>query len=402
MRILQIHNQYSLPGGEDAAADAEAALLKEAGHDVNPVRVRNPAGGSAAVVKLAGAAWNPMRYREMRRFLRADRPDVAHLHNSWFSLSASVIDALHAEGVPIVMTLHNYRLLCSNALLFRDGKVCTDCVGGHPWHAVRHKCYRDSMGQSAVAAATIAGTRSRGTWERVTRFLAPSQFVKNIYVSAGFDPERIIVKSNAVADPGPRASRPSTSSTVLCVGRLAPEKGVGTLLEAWRSAAGSLRNLELLIVGDGPSRESLERDAPDRVRFTGWASGQDLRRLMLASRALVVPTECYETFGLVAVEAMAAGMPVVCSNIAGPSEVAGELGAEWLVTPGDVAGWEAALNRLADDGSVDTAGDKARGLYAQKFTISEGLRMILAAYDEAMRAVGVQLTPSGQPSDLAP
>ncbi|MGH3518016.1 MAG: glycosyltransferase [Haloechinothrix sp.] len=386
MRILQIHNQYSLPGGEDSVAETEAALLTEAGHQVVPVRPNNPEGGMRAAAGLAGAVWNPSRFAEMRRLVRAKQPDVAHAHNTWFSLSSSVFDALHGAGVPTVMTLHNYRLVCGNALLFRDGKICTDCVGSHAWHAVGHGCYRGSKAQSAVAAATIAAARRRGTWSRVNLFLAPSQFVKDTYVAAGFTPESILVKPNVVADPGPRAEPPSASSRVLYVGRLAPEKGIATLLEAWRSSASALGDLELMIVGDGPSRSSLERAAPGNVRFTGWVDGDQLRRLMLGSRALVVPTECYETFGLVAVEAMAAGMPAVCSAIGGTAEVAGQLGGGWLVTPGDPVAWGAALVGLTDDGQVDSAGEKGRCLFEQKYTFAEGLRMTLAAYRRAIDA----------------
>lgn len=384
MRVLQIHNHYAARGGEDSVVEAEARLLSDAGHQVDTLRVGNP-GGARAALTLAAAPWNPLRRAELRDRLRADRPDVAHVHNTWFSLSPSIVDALTDAGVPIVMTLHNYRLVCGNALLFRDGAVCTDCVGDRPWHAVRHGCYRGSRAQSAVAAATIALHARRGTWQQVSRFLAPSEFVRDVYVAAGFDPSRITVKPHSVADPGPRTLPPSTSRRVLCLGRLAPEKGIDTLLDAWRAAGHD--DLELVLVGDGPRHAELARRAPDGVRFTGWLPVDQVRTLLLRSRAVVVPTECYETFGMTAVEGMAAGVPVLASNIAGPADVAGELGPAWLAPPGDVDGWADALAQLCDDAIVDTAGQRARDVYLRRYTEEIGLRSLLASYRDAIEPV---------------
>ncbi|MBC6447995.1 glycosyltransferase [Actinokineospora xionganensis] len=386
MRVLQIHNRYATPGGEDRVADDEAALLAAAGHEVVRVRGDNPGGGAAAVATLAGAVWNPRRFHDIRALVRADRPDVAHVHNTWFGLSPSTVDALHAEGVPVVMTLHNYRLLCANGLLYRDGAPCTDCLGAKPWPAVTHRCYRGSAAQSAVAAATIAASRHRGTWRRVTRFIAPSESIKAIHVDAGFDPARIIVKPHGVPDPGPRPTPPGHSSTVLSVGRLSAEKGLETLLAAWRTAATSLGDQKLVIVGDGPLRQRLEQNAPPRTSFTGWVSPARLSELMLSSRALVFPTRWYETFGRVAVEAMAAGMPVLASDISGPAEIAGRLGPEWLVPPGDEQAWATALGRLTDGPSITAAGAKGRAIFEREYGEAGGLRALLDAYSEATTA----------------
>ncbi|MBA0125070.1 glycosyltransferase [Haloechinothrix sp. YIM 98757] len=387
MRILQIHNEYAQPGGEDAAADAQASLLTAAGHRVDRVRTRNRSSGAGAAAAFAGAVWNPASYAGTRRAARRVRPDVAHLHNWWFGLSPSVVDALHAERVPVVMTLHNYRLLCANGLLFRDGGTCTDCLGTHTWRAVRHGCYRDSRAQSAVAAATLSVGRERATWDRVTRFVAPSRFVKDIHVQAGFDAGRITVAPNVVTDPGPRSARPSDSPTVLCVSRLSREKGVDALLEAWRASADAMGELRLLVLGDGPERERLERSAPAGVRIAGRTSPSEVRRAMCSARALVVPSECYETFGLVALEAMAAGLPVLSADVAGPAEVVGGLGPEWLVPASDTRAWAAALPSLTSDGTVDSSGVRARELFERGYTPSAVCRALLGAYAEAIEEV---------------
>jgi hypothetical protein len=163
LRVLQVHTHYREEGGEDSVVRAEAELLRSAGHDVVVHQARNPSGALATGASLAMSPWNPLAAREVRRLAERVRPDVAHVHNTWYALSPSVLAALSAAAVPVVMTLHNYRLLCANAQLFRDGRPCEDCVGSHPWHGVRHRCYRGSALASAPAAATIAFNGRRQT-----------------------------------------------------------------------------------------------------------------------------------------------------------------------------------------------------------------------------------------------
>ena len=267
MRILHIHNYYRLPGGEDASSDAEVAMLRRAGHDVRTIRAHNPDRTVPALTALAASPSNPAQARAMRQKVREWRPDVAHLHNTWFVLTPAIVHALHRESVPIVMTLHNYRLVCVSANLLRDGRVCTDCVGTHPWWGAMHRCYRDSLPASMLAATTIAFNRARRTWDLVDRFVAPSGFVRDLFIEAGFRHDRLVVKPNVANDPGPRPRKPSASRTVLFAGRLSREKGVGTLLDAWFRAS---LDLELVVAGDGPLRVELERAAPPGVRFEGW------------------------------------------------------------------------------------------------------------------------------------
>lgn len=380
MRVLQVHNRYSLGGGEDTISDAEAALLQDAGHEVLRYRVDNPGSGAKAAVAFSGAVFNPRAAARLRAEIRAFRPDVAHVHNTWFSLSPQAFHVLADERVPIVMTLQNYRLMCINGLLFRDGRPCTDCVGSSPWSGVQHRCYRGSAAQSTVAATTLRVAQARGTWDLVDRFLAPSTFVRDMFVGAGYDPDRFQVRPNVVPDPGPREAPPSASRTVLYVGRLSPEKGLTELVAGWRQAGDAVADLELVIVGEGPLLDDLKGAAPDNVRFTGWMDSAEVTQQMLSARALAFPSQWYENFGRVSIEAMAAGMPVLASDIATPGEVVAPLGPRWLVPPGSSAAWAEALTRLGDDAEVDRAGVRARELFEERYTIAEGLRSLLAAY----------------------
>ena len=378
MRILQVHTRYREAGGEDAVTRAEAALLAGAGHDVVTYVVQNPQQRVATAASLLASAWNPVAAARLRAVARRVRPDVAHVHNTWFALSPSVVAALDGAGVPVVMTLHNYRLLCANASLFRDGRPCEDCVGTHPWHGVRHRCYRRSVVGSAAAAATIAANRTLGTWNRhVGLFLALNEFARRRFVAGGLPADKVRVKPNFVLDPGQRAAPPSRSRTVLYVGRLTPEKGVGDLLDAWRALAPA--DLELVVIGDGPLRAELARRPPPAVRFAGRLDPKAVQEWMLRSRALVFPTWLFEGQPISVLEAFACGLPVLASRLGGNAELVGRGGAGWLVPSRDPAALARALGAL-DDPGVDQAGERARRLYEQDFGDRRNLRLLEAAY----------------------
>jgi glycosyltransferase involved in cell wall biosynthesis len=379
MRILQVHTRYRYEGGEDAVARAEAALLTQAGHQVVPYVAENPVGAGPTAAAMLASPWNPAAARRLRAAARRARPDVAHVHNTWFALTPSVVAALDGIGVPVVVTLHNYRLVCANASLFRDGRPCEDCVGSHPWHGVQHRCYRGSAVSSAAVAATISLNRAVGTWDRhVGLFLALNDFARDRFVAGGLPADRVWVKPNSVADPGPRPGPPSGSRTVLFAGRLTPEKGVGVLLEAWRRLAPA--GLELVVAGDGPMRAELERRPPPGVRFLGQLDPPAVQGWMLRSRALVFPTWLYEGQPMSVLEAFAAGLPVLASRLGGNAELVGALGDGWLAPARDPAALAERLADLADDASVDQAGAVARRLYEERFAERHNLQALEAAY----------------------
>jgi glycosyltransferase involved in cell wall biosynthesis len=379
MRILQVHTRYRYEGGEDAVVRAEAALLAKAGHEVVPYLAENPAGAGPTAAAMLASPWNPAAARRLRAAARRARPDVAHVHNTWFALTPSVVAALDGLGVPVVVTLHNYRLLCANASLFRDGHPCQDCVGTHPWHGTQHRCYRGSAVSSAAVAATISLNRALGTWDRHVRlFLALNDFARDRFVAGGLPADRVRVKPNSVADPGRRAGPPSASRTVLFAGRLVPEKGVGVLLEAWRRLAPS--GLELVVAGDGPMRAELERRPPPSVRFVGQLEPAAVRDWMLRSRALVFPTWLYEGQPMSVLEAFAAGLGVLASRLGGNAELVGGLGDGWLAPAQDPGALAGRLAALADDDLVDRAGAAARRLYEERFAERHNLRALEAAY----------------------
>jgi len=381
MKVFQVHTRYRQPGGEDSVVEAEAAVLRAAGHDVTQYQVANPESAGATAAALAAAPWNPAAARRVAAAATAAGAEIAHVHNTWFALSPAIVPALRRAGLPVVITLHNYRLLCANSMLFRDGRPCQDCVGSHPWHGVVHRCYRGSVSASTVSALTVAANRR--TWrDDATLFLALTEFGRQRFIEGGLPPAKVQVKSNFVPDVGPRLTPPSRSDRVLFVGRLSPEKGLHVVLDAWRQLDLPLR---LQVIGDGPARRDLLRRAPDGVEFLGRLSHDEVQQAMREARALVFPSLWYEGQGMTLLESFAAGLPAVVSKLGGSADLL-RGGGGWTATPGDVSSWVRNLSALANDDTVDATGAKARRRYEAGFSPEQGLAGLEAAYRWALAA----------------
>jgi glycosyltransferase involved in cell wall biosynthesis len=384
LKILLAHSRYrsGSASGENAVVADEARLLREAGHEVH-VFEASVSGSFDALRAGPGIIWDPGRAAAVRGLIRRYRPDVVHVHNLFPALSPAVIRAAAAEGVPVVMTLHNFRLMCLPATFLRDGRVCEDCLGRHPWPGVVHGCYRGSRVQSAALATSLVLHRWLGTFERVRRFIAVSGFVREKYMEAGFDPSRIVVKPN-FARPGPRREGPGRY--FLFLGRLSTEKGVATLLRAWREDLG-----RLLVVGDGPEAAQLRRLAPGGVEFLGAVPHEEARRLVAQACAVLVPSIWYEAFPRVVVEAYASGVPVVASRIGALPEVVEDGVTGLLAEPGDPASWAAAVERLCHDRLSERLGEGAYRAWATRYTPEANLRRLEEIYAAACAS---QETPS--------
>src|SRR5215212_4750237 len=321
MKILLAHNEYQQPGGEDQIFTAEAALLEAHGHQVLRFGAHNDRVAGMNPVALAGSTvWNRASYRELQSMIRRERPQVAHFHNTLPLISPAGYYAAKAEGVPVVQTLHNYRLLCPNALFFRDGHVCEDCQGKWiPWPGVLHACYRESRPASAAVAAMLTTHRALRTWtEQVDVYISPSEFTRKKLVQGGLPDEKVVVKPHFV-HPTPAVGEGRGGYAVF-VGRLSPEKGLDTLLSAWESLGGKLR---LKVVGDGPlaSRVAEATRRTPKVEWLGRQPPEEILKIMGEAVLVVVPSKIYETFGRVVIEAFAKGTPVVGTKLGAIAEL---------------------------------------------------------------------------------
>lgn len=384
MRVLAVHNRYQQPGGEDAVFSAEADLLRAAGHQVEILEVSNDEiVGFVAMTRAAVSAVYNRRSRDaVQAILGTARFDILHVHNFFPKLSPSIFDAARRAGVASVLTLHNFRVTCAAGTLFRDGAVCQRCVGAPALPAIVHRCYRGSLAGSASVAAMIEVHKAAGTWRsKVDRFIALSPFVTAIFDQAGVPRERIRVKPNTIPDRAFSASRERREGFVF-VGRLSPEKGCDTLVEAWRAI-----DAPLTVIGDGPELARLRASAPSHVTFAGRLDAPAVGRAMAAARAVIVPSRWFETFGLVAVEAMMTGTPVIASRIGALPDIVEHDVTGLLVASGDVAELRRAVLRLShDDLAVAAMGAAGRARYEADYTPRRNLSILEGIYAEAIDA----------------
>lgn len=378
MKILMVHNRYQHAGGEDTVFANEAMMLREAGHDVVEHLTSNSRIKSTSdkVLASVGATWSYSGYRAFGQALDIAKPDVVHVHNFFPYPSASLFWACSRRRIPTVWTLHNFRVMCANGLLYRDNQPCTECVGSSPLPAVLHKCYRGSRVGSAAVATTIAAHRFLRTWQsKVTRFIALTDFAKEQFIKAGLPAERIVVKPNFSEGSAPSVQ---PREGVLYVGRLSPEKGVETLVRAWANV-----NDTLTIVGDGPLRQHLEDIAGPNVQFTGRLGPAEVARALTRARLLVVPSVWFENFPMTVVEGMAAATPILASNIGALATIIDDGVTGLHFTPGDADDLAQVANAaLADDSNLRAIGRRARQHYETYLSPAPNCAALEAIYNE--------------------
>ncbi|WP_435057114.1 glycosyltransferase [Streptomyces sp. bgisy060] len=391
MHVLVVHNRYASaqPSGENNVVDQEVALLRGAGHRVGVFERRSDdiAGlslrGKAAVPLLV--PWNPAVRAELSARLRAERPDVVHVHNVFPLLSPAVLAACADAGVPAVATLHNYTQVCPPGTLQRDGRPCTECVGSTPLPAVRHGCYRNSRLATVPLAVSLSANRRRW-WSGVERFFCISAAQRDVLVRAGMPAERLAVKHNFVPDPG--ASRAGAGEHLLYLGRLAEAKGVRLLMAAWDEiAADGGVGVPLVIAGAGPLEREVAAWAADRndVRFVGLYDPAECRQALARSVAVVAPSTWLEPFGLVIVEAMAAGVPAVAAGHGAFVELVEDGVTGLLHRPGETASLVSCLRRIATEPVRNQEmGRAARLRYEQGFSPTVGLERLVNGYRTAI------------------
>ena len=384
MRILILHNRYQFSGGEEQSVVSDAELLAAHGHETRQysrayeeIARRGPLARTGVAVDLM---WSRTSYREVREAIRRWRPDVAHFHNIVPLISPSAYWACHAEGVPVVQTLHNYRLVCPKGTLLREGKPCELCVGHLPWPAVRYACYRGSHLQSLAMASSIGGHAALGTWQhQVDAFVALTTFARDMFIRGGLPADRIFIRTNAVAGIEPVAY-PGPGSAIY-VGRLSPEKGISTLLAAWELVP----DVPLTIVGGGPLlpevRSAAARPELRHVDVAGELPHAEVLERLGRAGMLIFPSLWYEGLPYTVLEALATGRPVVTSDIGAQAEIIAE-GVNGLhFATGDPEGLAAAVRRLhASPGLADQLARGARRVFDERYAPERSYAQLMDVY----------------------
>ena len=389
MRILVAHNQYHYRGGEDTVVDAEVALLRRNGHQVEVYRRDNAELAQMSAPQTAQATlWSHRTLQDLARIVEGFAPDLVHAHNIFPLISPSLYAGARRHRLPVVQTLHNFRLVCPQAMLVRRGRSCMDCVGHLPWRGVAHRCYRQSFLQSAAVAAMLMMHRLRRTWQRdVTRYIALNQMCRDIFSAGGLPLSKLVIKPNFVVAHGQPDWQQRAGG--LFIGRLSDEKGLHVLIQAMQQ----LPDRRIAVYGKGPLQDQV-MSAPG-LDYRGFQTPDVLARRMHAAAYLVMPSTGVESFGLVAVEAFACGTPVIASRQGGLLELVVHGKTGLLVTPGDA-------NELAQAiAFAESHPDRMRAMgraawhaYLAHYTPERNYAQLMRIYRQAMAAIALPGPPA--------
>jgi glycosyltransferase involved in cell wall biosynthesis len=385
VKILIVHNHYRYSGGEDVAVNAEMDMLRKAGHHVLFYERHND---SYDKLSLLGKAffifrdifWSPSTFQDITQILKTDRPDVVHVHNIFFFVSPSVYDACKRAKVPVVQTIHNYRMLCANGLLYRDGRPCENCFKTAGLSAIRHKCLRSSYLFSALYFLLLKWMRFSGVLRhKVDLFIAPGEFARSKFVNTqSIDPDRIVIKPNFTE--APVQPRQNVGEYVLFAGAIAEYKGIKTLIEAWEDI-----NIPLKIIGNGPLFTELS-SSYRKIEWLGAKSWAETMEYIRQAAFVVVPSECYETFSKIVIDSYACGVPVLAGNIGAVGEriIHGHTGL--LFTAGNQQDLKSKAEKLFLDPKLNwTMGQNALATFEKKYKQQPNCEVLINIYRSVIK-----------------
>lgn len=320
-RILQVHNFYQIPGGEDVVVRNEKRLLEEHGHKVYTYYRSNAElkeGGRLGKLCVPfTAVYSFKTVREVKKLIKEYQIDIVHVHNTLTMVSPSVFYAAFRCHVPIVQTLHNFRMLCPAGSFFRDNVICEECVRGGLKCAVKHKCYRNSKLQSFVSAAVLKVHRVLGTYRKVN-FICLTEFNRNKLLALGdiVDAKKIFIKPNFTFAEGIEPSNvPEQEEYYLFAGRVEALKGVDIAIKAFEQ----IPDRKLYIAGTGPMMDEMQAYVKEHniqnVKFLGYLQKEDMTEKFYHAKAVIMTSQCYEAFAMTIAEAYSYGVPVIAGRV---------------------------------------------------------------------------------------
>lgn len=379
MKILQVHNDYQLKGGEDRVLYNEHDLLKEHGEEPRIFMVTNDDITTFSLrVRIALTAHYSKRSKKIiTKQIEQFKPDIVHVHNFFPRLTPSIYDACIEANVPIVQTLHNYRLLCPGGFLLRENKICEKCVTKSPYNAVIHRCYRDSYIGSLFVAHMVSFHRRKKTWlNKVDQFITLTNFARNKFIEAGFPKEKLSVKPNFNVNM--EYKEVIRCKQALFVGRLSPEKGISLLIDGWKNI-----DYKLDVAGDGPLLP--KKNNINNINFLGRQSREQVSKLMVKSSFLILPAISYEGFPMVIAEAFSYGLPVICSRLGGMAEIVEDDVTGLHFEAGNSDDLAEKVNYLINNpDKCKLLGENARKVYLEKYTPQKNYKMLINIYREVI------------------
>jgi glycosyltransferase involved in cell wall biosynthesis len=385
MRILLVHNFYRQPGGEDTVVYAEKAQLEASGHQVYPYFIYNDSIKSISdkLKTFMNVTYNVKSKSILANIIKTFQPDLMHVHNFFPLLSPSIFDAAQEAGIPSLLTLHNFRILCPTATLYHNGRIQERSLTGASWWTVWQRTYRNSLFGTLAVARMVEYHKKRGTWRtQVDRFIALTPFAQARFVLGGLPVERIVIKPNGAPSPilPAPADEVQPRAGVLFVGRLCEEKGILPLVRLWRDLG-----VTLTVVGDGPLRPHLLAEAGPDVRLLGQLDAAGVQDEMRKAALLILPSLYYEMLPLVLIEALAEGLPVVASRLGAIPDIIEDGITGLLFDPFDPADSVRTVRQaLADPERLDAMGRAARAAYQCRYTADANQVALLEIYRDVL------------------
>ena len=386
IRVLLVHNEYQNSGAEDTVFQAEKAMLQKNGHAAFEYRVSNLLKGTADKLSTPFLSiWAAASYVEIKDIIRSEEIDLVHFHNTFFRISPSAYYACKSLGIPVVQTLHNYRLICPAATLYRSGRICETCLGKKiPINAIQHKCYRSSFGESLGIASMLSFHNLIHTWQKkVNIYISLSDFSRQKFIEAGLPASKIVVKPNFLINTWD-VDHVAQKGDILFLGRLTPEKGLFTLLKAWTQ----LTDIPLKIAGDGPLRKFVEErtNALPHVEYLGLLTKDEVMQQLAGARFLVFPSEWYEGFPLTLLEAFSLGVPVLASALGAAAEIVqGDSTMGVLFKAGDAADLARQAKWMwTHPAELAQMSENVRREYEEKYTPEKNYAQLLSIYERVL------------------
>ncbi len=396
MKILLVHNFYgsTAPSGENTVFTTEKEMLRGKGHEIieyttSSDKIRS-IGVAGSIIGAIGVPWNPFHGAKIRKLIRAEQPDVMHVHNTFPILSPAIFYATYGTQVATVLTLHNYRIFCAAGIPMRGNKPCTDCLDTKSvWSALRFGCYRDSRIATFPMAVMIALHHTLGTWQKhVDAFIALTRFQREKMISAGLPADKLYIKPHFYSDPPTPLPWSERSDKIIYIGRLGEEKGVKYLIDAWKNwGSGSP---ELDVVGDGPLKDVLKNMAAkgglgSKVNFLGQLPFYEVQKRLAESKLLVLPSVCFEGFPMVIREAFSLGVPAAVSNLGSMPCIVNDGHDGVLFNPGDSYDLSAVVQSVwYDQEKLAAMGGKGRIEFEKKYTEAANHETLMKIYHTAM------------------
>lgn len=386
MKILVIHNHYQQPGGEDVVFDLESALLEES-ETVKRLTFQNKTGWRG-FGQTVWSIWNIFAASRIKRTIQSFQPDVIHLHNFHYALGPVGIRIAKKKNIPIVVTLHNYRIICPSATLFYNGHLFTESLNtSFPWKAILLGVHSHSVLKTAWLAFTNWFHKKIGTWKQVSKYIVLSEFAKHTFTHStiGIKETAFIIKPNFVyAEHASQPEIPQTKKGIyLYVGRLSEEKGIYPLLKAFEENGRTLQ-----IVGDGPLRSLVKESCAsfENIQYLGMVDRKDIPRIMHRCSALIFPSICYEGMPLTVLEAFACGTAVIASNLGALPFLITHNTTGLLFDPGNIRALNEQIDTWEnmDQEQKDKIRSNATQVYEDYYTPQKNKEQLLTIYRDAI------------------